>query len=86
MLRIPYPGAVCHVPNRCDRRGAIFAGDKDRRRYMETLERRHKGDPRKGATRLGMAKPDDETLKARQYHDPHDPYEPTPLVIFTFPE
>jgi len=36
--RIQYPGAVCHVMNRGDRREVIFADDQDRRCFLETLE------------------------------------------------
>jgi hypothetical protein len=35
---------------------AVRAGNADRRRFLEILERRGKGDFRKGATGLGMAK------------------------------
>jgi len=53
--RIPHPGAVCHDLNRGGRREAVLAGDQDRRRFLETLEHRGKGEPRKGATGLGLA-------------------------------
>jgi REP element-mobilizing transposase RayT len=36
-LRIQYPGAIYHVMNRGDRREEIFADDKDRERFLETL-------------------------------------------------
>ncbi len=36
-LRIQYPGAVYHVMNRGDRREKIFADDKDREKFLETL-------------------------------------------------
>jgi REP element-mobilizing transposase RayT len=36
-LRIQYPGAVYHVMNRGDRRERIFADDKDREKFLETL-------------------------------------------------
>jgi putative transposase len=36
-LRIQYPGAVYHVMNRGDRRENIFADDKDREKFLETL-------------------------------------------------
>jgi len=36
-LRIQYPGAVYHVMNRGDRREDIFADDKDREKFLETL-------------------------------------------------
>jgi hypothetical protein len=35
--RLQYPGALYHVLNRGDRREPIFAGDRDRRRFLETL-------------------------------------------------
>ena len=36
-IRIQYPGALYHVTSRGDRREPIFADDKDRRRFIETL-------------------------------------------------
>jgi len=36
-LRIQYSGAIYHVMNRGDRREKIFADDKDRERFLETL-------------------------------------------------
>ena len=36
-LRLEYPGAIYHVMNRGDRRGAIFRTDLDRRLFLETL-------------------------------------------------
>ncbi len=36
-MRIQYPGAMCHVMNRGDRREAIFEDDEDRQRLLETL-------------------------------------------------
>ena len=36
-LRVQYPGAICHLMNRRDRREDIFADDDDRRRFPETL-------------------------------------------------
>jgi REP element-mobilizing transposase RayT len=36
-LRLQYPGALYHVLNRGDRREPIFADDRDRRRFLETL-------------------------------------------------
>src|SRR6266853_4762428 len=36
-LRIQYPGALYHVMNRGDRREKIFADDKDREKFLETL-------------------------------------------------
>jgi len=33
-LRVQYPGAICHVMNRGDRREAIFKDDVDRRRFL----------------------------------------------------
>jgi putative transposase len=36
-VRIQYPGAIYHVMNRGDRRESIFADDKDRQRFLETL-------------------------------------------------
>lgn len=36
-LRVEYPGAICHVMNRGDRREPIFKDDADRRRFVETL-------------------------------------------------
>src|SRR6266403_61423 len=38
LLRIEYPGAICHVMNRGDQREDIFADDDDRRRFRSTLE------------------------------------------------
>jgi REP element-mobilizing transposase RayT len=35
--RLQYPGALYQVMNRGDRRGPIFADDRDRRRFLETL-------------------------------------------------
>jgi hypothetical protein len=52
---IPHPGTACPDLNHGDRREAVLVGDQDRRRFLETLEHRGKGDPRKGATGLGMA-------------------------------
>ena len=37
-LRIEYPGAHYHVMSRGDRRQAIYRDDKDRIRFLETLE------------------------------------------------
>jgi REP element-mobilizing transposase RayT len=37
-LRIEYPGAIYHVMNRGNQRQNIFKDDKDRRRFLETLE------------------------------------------------
>jgi hypothetical protein len=34
---VQYPGAIYHLMNRGDRREAIFKGDEDRRRFVETL-------------------------------------------------
>ena len=36
-LRIQYPGTLYHVMNRGDRRENIFADDKDREKFLETL-------------------------------------------------
>jgi hypothetical protein len=36
-LRLQYPGALYHVLYNGDRREPIFAGDRDRRRFLETL-------------------------------------------------
>ena len=36
-LRVEYPGAVCHVMSRGDRRELIFNDDKDRMRFLDTL-------------------------------------------------
>jgi REP element-mobilizing transposase RayT len=36
-IRIQYPGALYHVMSRGDRREPVFADDKDRRRFIETL-------------------------------------------------
>jgi putative transposase len=36
-LRIEYEGAIYHLLSRGDRRKAIFADDKDRRMFLETL-------------------------------------------------
>src|ERR1041385_6864177 len=36
-LRVQYPGAIYHVMNRGDRREPIFADDKDRVRFFDTL-------------------------------------------------
>ena len=36
-LRIEYARAVYHVMNRGDRREAIFADDRDRQRFLETV-------------------------------------------------
>lgn len=36
-LRLEYPGAICHVMNRGDRREPIFRDDADRQRFVETL-------------------------------------------------
>jgi putative transposase len=36
-LRVQYPGAIYHVMNRGDRREPIFADDRDRRRFLDTL-------------------------------------------------
>ena len=37
-LRVEYEGAIYHVINRGDRREKIFLDDRDRRRFLETLE------------------------------------------------
>jgi hypothetical protein len=34
--RIEYEGAICHVMNRRDRRGAMGRGEEDRRRFVST--------------------------------------------------
>jgi putative transposase len=36
-LRIEYPGAICHVMSRRDRREPIFRDDQDRQRFISTL-------------------------------------------------
>jgi len=36
--RLEYEGAIYHVMSRGDRREAIFLDDKDRERFLETLE------------------------------------------------
>ena len=36
-LRIEYPGAIYHLMNRGNRRGAIFKDDQDRERFLSTL-------------------------------------------------
>jgi REP element-mobilizing transposase RayT len=36
-VRIQYPGAIYQVMNRGDRREAIFEGDEDRERLLQTL-------------------------------------------------
>ena len=46
-LRVEHPAAICRVTNRGDRPKPIFKDDKDRRRFVETLEERTKGDPEK---------------------------------------
>jgi hypothetical protein len=56
IARIPRPGAICHDLNCGDRRETVLAGNQDRMRFPETLECRGKGDSRKGATGLGMAR------------------------------
>jgi hypothetical protein len=38
-LRLQYPGAICHVMNRGDRREPISADDDDHRRFLATLGR-----------------------------------------------
>ena len=37
-LRIEYSGAIYHVMNRGDHREPIFQDDKDRKRFVTTLE------------------------------------------------
>ena len=37
-LRVQYPGAIYHLMSRGDRREDIFADDRDRERFLETLE------------------------------------------------
>ena len=37
-LRVEYEGAIYHVMNRGDRREKIYLDDRDRRRFLETLE------------------------------------------------
>lgn len=36
-LGVQYPGSISHVLNRGDRREAIFDGDHDRHRFLQTL-------------------------------------------------
>jgi len=36
-LRVQYPGAVYHVLNRGDRRELIYADDRDRLLFLDTL-------------------------------------------------
>jgi len=36
-LRAQYPGTIYHVVNRGDRREKIFAHDRDRQRFLQTL-------------------------------------------------
>lgn len=36
-LRVEYPGAICHMMNRGDRREPIFRDDADRQRFLATL-------------------------------------------------
>ena len=36
-LRLQYPGAMCHITNRGDRRADIFFADMDRHDYSKTL-------------------------------------------------
>ena len=38
-LRIEYPGAICHVIVRGNRRATIFEDDEDRQRFLSDLER-----------------------------------------------
>jgi hypothetical protein len=61
--RIAYPGAVCHDLNRGGWGEVVLAGNADRRRFLEILERRGGGEPRKGTTGLGMARPGYDALK-----------------------
>ena len=37
-VRVQYPGAIYHLMSRGDRREDIFADDRDRERFLETLE------------------------------------------------
>ena len=36
-LRVEYPGAICHVLNRGDRRKPIFRDNADRQRFVEAM-------------------------------------------------
>ncbi|MCP5525693.1 MAG: hypothetical protein H7A47_02660 [Verrucomicrobiales bacterium] len=36
-LRIEYPGAICHVMSRGDRREDIFRDEVDRQEFLKTL-------------------------------------------------
>jgi REP element-mobilizing transposase RayT len=36
-LRIEYPGALYHIPNRGNERKAIFRDEQDRETFLETL-------------------------------------------------
>jgi len=36
-LRIEYPGAMYHVMNRGDQRGAVFRDDEGRQKFLATL-------------------------------------------------
>jgi hypothetical protein len=36
-LRVEYPGAICHVLNRGDRREPIFRDNADRQRFVEAM-------------------------------------------------
>ena len=36
-MRVEYPGAICHVMDRGERREDIFQSDNDRRLFLETL-------------------------------------------------
>ena len=38
-LRLEYPGAICHLMNRGDRREPIFRDDTDRQSFLEALGR-----------------------------------------------
>lgn len=65
-VRIQYPGAVCHVMHRGDRREAIFAGDQGRRRFLETLEEACQAqiDARPGVSHFGGAVQEAEADRA----------------------
>jgi hypothetical protein len=60
-VRIPYLKTVRHDLKWGGQREAIFAYDQDRWRFLEVVERKAQGCPKKGAAGLAMAKADDET-------------------------
>jgi hypothetical protein len=67
-MRVEYPGAICHVMDRGDRREDIFVNDVDRQDLLDTLaERKANRILAEELSRRGWTESD---LAARRHSDP----------------